>query len=679
MSTRASLFLVLWLLLPSAVSADYIGDFATGVSFDCKFATVSTTGAPTTLAGTPVISAYPDNSLTEITAGITLSVDFDGLTGLHNIRVVATGANGYAAATNYALVITTGTVGGTSVVGYVPCQFSLDNRKALLSAGTGTGQLDFTSGVTKANATQILGTAISTPATAGILDVNVKNIDNDAASASGTVTFPNATLASTTNLTAGTIATVTNQLTAAAIATGVWQDATAGDFTVASSIGKSLYTGNVVPGGTNGLFIAGTNAATTITTGLTTTFTGNLTGSVGSVTGAVGSVTGLTASNLDTTVSSRMATYTQPTGFLAATFPSGTIANTTNLTAGTIATVTNQLTAAAIATGVWQDATAGDFTVASSIGKSVYTSGVVPGGAGGLFIAGTNAATTITTGLTTTFTGNVTGSVASVTGAVGSVTGLTASNLDTTVSSRMATYTQPTGFLAATFPTGTIANTTNLTAGTIATVTNQLTAAQIATGVWQDAVAGDFTTASSIGKSLYTGNVAPGGAGGLFIAGTNAATTITTGLTTTFTGNVTGSVGSVTGAVGSVTGLTASNLDTTVSSRMATYTQPSGFLAAAFPTGTVASTTNITAGTVTTATTAGSIGVGGITAGSFAAGVLPTNFSSLSITAAGRVKSQVGNAKNAGISKNLFFMALTNGTAATGLTDGSFDVKKMVP
>lgn len=36
--------------------------------------------------------------------------------------------------------------------------------------------------------------------------------------------------------------------------------------------------------------------------------------------------------NLDAAVSSRMATYTQPTGFLAATFPSGTVANTTNVT-----------------------------------------------------------------------------------------------------------------------------------------------------------------------------------------------------------------------------------------------------------------------------------------------------------------------------------------------------------
>ena len=44
-------------------------------------------------------------------------------------------------------------------------------------------------------------------------------------------------------------------------------------------------------------------------------------------------------------------------------------------------------------------------------------------------------------------------------------------NLDAAVTSRMATYAQPTGFLAATFPT-TVASTTNITAGTITTVTN---------------------------------------------------------------------------------------------------------------------------------------------------------------------------------------------------------------
>lgn len=44
----------------------------------------------------------------------------------------------------------------------------------LLSSGTGTGQLDFTSGVVKANAVQLLGTAWLTPGTAGTPDVNVK-------------------------------------------------------------------------------------------------------------------------------------------------------------------------------------------------------------------------------------------------------------------------------------------------------------------------------------------------------------------------------------------------------------------------------------------------------------------------------------------------------------------------
>jgi len=70
--------------------------------------------------------------------------------------------------------------------------------------------------------------------------------------------------------------------------------------------------------------------------------------------------TSLGLSRLDAAVTTRMATYTQPTGFLAATFPT-TVASTTNITAGTITTVTNLtnlptipanwLTAAGIATG----------------------------------------------------------------------------------------------------------------------------------------------------------------------------------------------------------------------------------------------------------------------------------------------------------------------------------------
>ena len=87
-----------------------------------------------------------------------------------------------------------------------------------------------------------------------------------------------------------------------------------------------------------------------------------------------------------------MPTYTQPSGFLAATFPAGTIASTTNITAGTIATVTNAVTvgtnndktgyslvtapptAATIADAVW-DETIGDHLTGGSTGAALNAAG----------------------------------------------------------------------------------------------------------------------------------------------------------------------------------------------------------------------------------------------------------------------------------------------------------------
>lgn len=110
---------------------NYYGDIALGDTIDIKFTTVNSSGVPTTLAGTPVVSAYVGNSTTEITAGITLTVDFDARTGLHNVRVVASSGNGFAAQTNVILVVTTGTVDGSSIVGYVIGSFSIENRSAV--------------------------------------------------------------------------------------------------------------------------------------------------------------------------------------------------------------------------------------------------------------------------------------------------------------------------------------------------------------------------------------------------------------------------------------------------------------------------------------------------------------------------------------------------------------------
>lgn len=117
-----------------------IRDIKINDTFDHKFTTRAfATGVPTTLGGTPVISAYPGNSTTQLTAGITLSVDFDAVTGLNNIRVVATTGNGYADDTDYALIITTGTVGGTSVVGEVIAHFRTGKEPSYSRLGAPAG------------------------------------------------------------------------------------------------------------------------------------------------------------------------------------------------------------------------------------------------------------------------------------------------------------------------------------------------------------------------------------------------------------------------------------------------------------------------------------------------------------------------------------------------------------
>ena len=59
------------------------------------------------------------------------------------------------------------------------------------------------------------------PGTAGTPDVNMKLVGGQTASASGAVTFPNATLASTTNISGGTITTATNVTTVNGLANGV--------------------------------------------------------------------------------------------------------------------------------------------------------------------------------------------------------------------------------------------------------------------------------------------------------------------------------------------------------------------------------------------------------------------------------------------------------------------------
>lgn len=121
-----------------------------------------------------------------------------------------------------------------------------------------------------ANVTQLLGTAWATPATAGLTDVNVKQLSTDATAADNAEAFFDGTgYAGTGNI----IPTVT----------------TVGTLTT--------YTGNTPQTGDSFARIGAAGAGLTNidlpnqTMDITGNITGNLSGSVGSVTGAVGSVT----------------------------------------------------------------------------------------------------------------------------------------------------------------------------------------------------------------------------------------------------------------------------------------------------------------------------------------------------------------------------------------------------
>lgn len=334
----------------------YLGDIRLGETLDFKFTSRRfSTGTPFTLAGSPVISAYVGNGTTEITAGITLTVDFDSRTGTNNVRVVATSGNGFATATNVQLVITTGTVDSVSVVGEVVGTFSIENRSALMpttpgrtavvdaaglvdgntkkwndlttvalpliptsagrtldvtaagNAGIDWGNVETPGSTVGLSATTVgivtslaanaigaasiadgaySGVAIGSIGTGGIAAASfAANAINAAALATDAVTEIQSGLATPTNITAGTITTVTNLtnlpaitanwLTAAGIATDAF---TAAKFAASSLNGKGDWN------------VGKTGYTLTATTGLgnqTANITGTLSGTVGGIAGTI--------------------------------------------------------------------------------------------------------------------------------------------------------------------------------------------------------------------------------------------------------------------------------------------------------------------------------------------------------------------------------------------------------
>lgn len=149
----------------------------------------------------------------------------------------------------------------------------------LLSSGTGTGQLDFTSGVVKANLAQILGTALTE--TAGQIAAAFKQFFN--------IASPTSTM--------NVITTVTTTTTA----TNLTNAPTAGDFTATMKTSLNNATPSVTVSDKTGFSLssAGVQAIwDALTSALTT----------------VGSIGKLLVDNINATISSRLASasYTAP-------------------------------------------------------------------------------------------------------------------------------------------------------------------------------------------------------------------------------------------------------------------------------------------------------------------------------------------------------------------------------
>ncbi len=151
-----------------------VPDYTLEDILDFKFTTRQfSTGAPFAFAS-GVIEIYEDNSITQITAAETLTLEFDGVTGLHNLRVEATAANGFENGKSYHCVVSAGTVDSVSVVGEVVQQFSIGRSAAAADLANGTDGL----GAIKAEtATILVDTGTTLDAAIAVIDTNVDQIE----------------------------------------------------------------------------------------------------------------------------------------------------------------------------------------------------------------------------------------------------------------------------------------------------------------------------------------------------------------------------------------------------------------------------------------------------------------------------------------------------------------------
>jgi hypothetical protein len=149
-----------------------MNDYALGTTIYLHFTTRSAS-VPTALAGTAgsppgaEVKVLEQNNTTPITAGIALNIDRASVTGLNEVEIVASGANGYESGKAYAAYISNGTVGGTSVVGEIIGTFTIEKQSALRPTTAGRTLNVAATGEGDANVQQVNDVAVAGNGQAG--------------------------------------------------------------------------------------------------------------------------------------------------------------------------------------------------------------------------------------------------------------------------------------------------------------------------------------------------------------------------------------------------------------------------------------------------------------------------------------------------------------------------------
>jgi len=105
----------------------YLGNYTEDASLSFKFHTTDATGAPITMTS-GAVSVYKESDLTQSTAGVTLTANYDSQTGMHDVTIDLSADAFYAVNKDYSVVLTAGVVDGVTVAPAVLAHFAIEKR-----------------------------------------------------------------------------------------------------------------------------------------------------------------------------------------------------------------------------------------------------------------------------------------------------------------------------------------------------------------------------------------------------------------------------------------------------------------------------------------------------------------------------------------------------------------------